>query len=126
MWVASKPFRYRGISYKIGDQVPAETWPGRKGFISLRRIRFVDDPQPVLSEISLTTMKRAELDEFAKTLGMDNPSEYKNRDSLIEKLEEIRKSPNEIPPQEIPLENASAVVEEDDPFADLKNNDSEG
>lgn len=89
MWIATKPFRYRGVRYQAGDVVPAERWPSRKALVAIRKIRKENDPIPEPTPVLFKTLKRAELNKFAAEQGIEDAEEYPNRESLIEKLEEV-------------------------------------
>lgn len=89
MWIATKPFRYRGVRYQAGDVVPAERWPSRKALVAIRKIRQEADPIPEPTPVLFNTLKRAELNKFATEQGIEDAEGYSNRESLIEKLEEV-------------------------------------
>lgn len=94
MWIAVKPFRYRGVAYNAGDTVPAETWANRKAFVAMRKIRLDPDPLPVSSPaetppVALATMKRGELNSYGLSLGILDAEGYSNRESLIEAIEAL-------------------------------------
>jgi len=99
MWVAVKPFRYRSVFYDVGEQVPAEDWPGRKALISMRKIRQASEEEGAeksqAESVPFRDFKRAQLNEYAIEQGIEDAEDYPNRESLIEKLEEILESSDE-------------------------------
>lgn len=92
MWITTKPFRYRGVRYNTGDQVPAEKWPGRKALVALRRIQQVPDETPSTPSASPASMKRAELNAYATSLGLQGAEDYPNRESLLEAIDKLNGS----------------------------------
>lgn len=125
MWVASKPFRYRGVRYNAGDQVPAESWPGRRALVSMRKIRREEEPVPDPRETPFKSMKRADLNEFAIQQGIEDAETYPNRESLIEKLEEILSPQSE---DEDETESEGEIEDEDeeaDEPEEIKSEDTE-
>jgi hypothetical protein len=142
MWIALRPFRYRGVKYLPGEKVPAESWPGRRALVSLRRIERVADPIPDPWETPYKSLKRAELNQFALERGVEDPENYPTRESLIAKLDELKPSPPVVTEEEPPVVNEPPVVisegegseddetgdevgEEVDPFADLNDEDDD-
>ena len=94
MWVAVKPFRYRNVSYKAGDEVPAERWPNRRALVVTHRIRQTQNASPIHSPEAplpvLSKFKRQELNEYAASLGIENaadPNVYPNRETLTAAIE---------------------------------------
>lgn len=83
MWIALKDFYYRGKLWKRGDEVPAASWPGRSALTKLRRIHFVSQEVVPPSPVDITKLKRGDLNVHAASLGIENPSEHPNRESLI-------------------------------------------
>lgn len=95
MWIALKPFRYRGVSYLASDQVPAEKWSSRRALVSMRKIRFVPDVEVVIPMSTIRNMKRVDLNEYASTHGIPDAETYPNRDALLERIEETRRPESE-------------------------------
>lgn len=95
MWICNRPFRYRGVSYRPGDQVPAESWPGRKALSSIRKIKYVAEtgsPEETAAEtkpLDITKLKRAELNAYATEQGVEDAEGYSSRETLIEKLNSL-------------------------------------
>lgn len=125
MWVALRAFSYRTKTYQKGDTVPAEGWPNRRALSATRRIQFIPDVVPEPPPIVPSRLRRAELNEYASSLGIENPEGFQNRESLLERVNETL-NPSEAPNDDVP----PVVVEEDkkedeetdedvDPFADL-------
>lgn len=129
MWVALRAFRYRNTSYVKGDQVPAEGWSIRKALTSTKRIQFIPDVVPEPPPVVPAKLKRADLNLYAESLGVENPAEFSNRESLLEKIYETL-NPSQATDDDIP-EVVVAEVEEEveetdedvDPFADLDDDD---
>ena len=139
MWIALRPFRYRGTSYKKGDAVPAEKWPNKRALRTLKRIAETTELSSVTPE-SLpdhTKMKRADLNSFAVSIGIQDAGDtkkYPNRETLIEAIDAIldpdgTKAAPSTPP--VDTETASTPSgeadddDDEDPFADLDEDDDE-
>lgn len=135
MWIALRPFRYRGTSYKKGDAVPADKWPNKKALRTMKRITETTELASVTPE-SLpdhTKMKRADLNSFAVSLGIedaDDTKKYPNRESLIEAIDDLLDPDGtKTAPVEAPVEPTtdstpdSEGEADDDPFADLDDDD---
>ena len=93
MWNALKPFRYRGVAYRPGDEVPAHQWPNRKALVAMRRIKQTfESPTETLDTVAssgtvnLSNMKRDDLNQYATSLGLENPESYGTKAELIEAL----------------------------------------
>jgi hypothetical protein len=112
MWVAVKPFRYRSVFYDAGDRVPAEDWPGRKALVSMRRIREAPEEETAES-VPFREFKRAQLNEYAIEQGIEDAEDYPNRESLIEKLDEVLGSSDE-EDEEIDFTDTEEEEEEED------------
>lgn len=136
MWVAVKPFRYRGVRYAANEQVPAERWVGRRALVSMRKIRFVPESEVILPLHVIRNMKRAELNDYAKAHGIPDAEEYRNRDSLLEQIEKMRGTESEeeddtTPPKTSESEDGESEEEtseneseeEDDLFAEDEEDD---
>lgn len=106
MWICNRPFRYRGVNYKPGDQVPAETWPGRKALVSMRKLRQVTEPgrEVVATKpVDIKSLKRPELNAYATEQGIENPEGYSSKESLIEAINALNAplpTEDETPPVE--------------------------
>lgn len=93
MWIALRPFRYRNTKYIPGDRVPAESWVNRKALATTRRIKYIPDPVAEPEPLNLKNAKRAELEAYARQLGIEdaeNKDVYPNRDTLIAKIESVQ------------------------------------
>ncbi|MGH2360441.1 MAG: hypothetical protein ACRDGM_07855 [bacterium] len=117
MWIATRPFRYRGVGYAKGDAVPAEGWPSRRAFIARRVIRFVADaePQPVVTvetegaieqvadqepptgeagtDVPSLDWTRADLNAYAVTIGIGDPESLPNKWSVLDAIEDRLTAP---------------------------------
>lgn len=117
MWVATKSFRYRGVRYNVGDQVPAETWPNRRALTTMRRIRLIPDSVEEVSPVAvkpIADMKRTELNEYATTQGILDAAIYANREALLAELNRRAALLETVDAEEVEL--PPGVEEEDDFF----------
>lgn len=87
MWIAIRPFRYRGQKFNAGDTVPAESWPGRRALEMRRKIRKEVPAETEVTSAQLKKMTRAELNAYASKIGIEDPESFPNRDSLIEAID---------------------------------------
>lgn len=67
----------------------ASQWPSRRYFLARRRIiqvstEVVESPKP-----NLKTLTRAELNEYATFLGIEDAEDFPNKESLIERIQEL-------------------------------------
>lgn len=95
MYIARRPFSYRGVRYSAGDKVSAENWPFRRALLATKRIQLVQGEAAIAVERKdpqlVSKMKRSELEAYASSLGIESPTDttvYPNRESLIRKIEE--------------------------------------
>ncbi len=111
MWIATKPFRYRGVAYVPGDTVPADKWTTKRFFVARRVIAHLDDPGPMpppeVSAVAdmampvnpdLSAMTRSELEDYAFTVGIDDAESYAvypNKAALIAAIEEALTAPDQ-------------------------------
>lgn len=86
MYIAIKPFRYRGQKFNAGDEVPASAWPSRRALEARRKIRFVAPNPATVTRAQLKKMHRAELDVHARKVGIEDPESFPNRDLLIQAI----------------------------------------
>ncbi len=127
MWIAVKPFSYRGTRYKAGDRVPAETWTSRRALVSMRKIKSVPDTGDNLNNGPIAEpqgwkwvrktyedMKRADLDAYASEQGIDKPSSFSSKALLIDALEEKLTGPEEAETVAPPVEPTDPSTEETD------------
>lgn len=88
MWIAIKPFSYRGKRFAAGEEVPASGWPMRRALEIRNKIRFVKDSveSTAVASVDFKKMSRAELNVYATQIGIANPESYPNRDALLQAL----------------------------------------
>ena len=128
MWKTVRPFSYRGKRYKVGDEVPAESWPARSYFVARRRIQFVKPSAETISSSKVKNMTRAELNVLAGQMGIDNPEGYPNREALIvvmigeESEDDVVEEDDDL---EVEVDEAEDAPEEDDAEEDSDADDSD-
>lgn len=98
MYLAKRRMKFRGIQYLRGDVIPAENSQNRLALISTGWIEHVKaPPSPPESEPEqelqlgeavddLMVFTRAELNERALVLGVDNPEGFANKSALIDEM----------------------------------------
>lgn len=113
MWIALRTFRYRGVRYDPGDIVPAEGWTNKRALAVTRRIRKVLEPsvEADTKPTSPSKMKRAELNEYAISLGIEEAEGFTNRDLLLAEVDKVLNPP---PPKTGAVSNDSTDDEDDD------------
>ena len=144
MYISVRPFRYRGVTYNPGDTVPAEKWTNKRALVTTKRIRHVEGEEAVevakSSPPVLSKMKRSELNDYAASIGIENPGDaslYSNREALIAKIESVL-NPSSPPADSGGFiatvtvsgetidgveESTDEVEDDEDPFADLDSTD---
>lgn len=123
MWIAIRPFNYRGKRYSAGDTVPAESWSVRRFMEARRRIRFVSPISDSLSNSQLKSMTRAELNFLATQRGIVDAESYPNRDSLISRINGDEDSTEESVEDDESTNQDPDVTEEDDSEEVIELND---
>ena len=110
MWIAIRPFRYRGKKYEPGEAVPAEKWAVRRGLEVRGKIRKTKDNPETISISQLKAMTRAELNVLAGKLVVEDPTSYPNRDSLIGEIQKAQGIEDEVDADD----DQTSTSEEDD------------
>lgn len=117
MWIAIKPFRYRGKRFNVGDKVPASSWPSRRALEIRRKIRFVSPNPATVTSAQLKKMTRAELNVHASKVGIEDPEDFPNRESLLQAIdgEDSMNEEENVNGENLETDDSEENLESDDP-----------